>query len=196
MTQATVNAQTQGASMPLVFDRRARTSVPVEVQREIEQFLFDEADLVDGWHFRDWLELMAPDIHYWAPTRENRLYRERKKEMAKPGESAYFEEGHAELVQRVDRLYTHMAWAEEPPSRTRHLITNIRVGATEREDEFDVESSFYVFRTRGERDVDYIVGKRYDLIRRADTRFGFQVARRTIVFDMATLLVKNLSLFY
>lgn len=182
--------------MPLVTERRAGTGVPVEVQRDIEQFLFDEADLLDGWEFREWLNLLAPDIRYWAPTRENRLYRERRKEMAKPGESAYFDEGHAELVQRVDRLYTHMAWAEEPPSRSRHLITNIRVGATERADEFDVESSFYVYRTRGERDVDHVVGKRYDLVRRAATPYGFQVARRMIVFDMATLLVKNLSLFY
>jgi 3-phenylpropionate/cinnamic acid dioxygenase small subunit len=182
--------------MPLVSERRARTAVPVEVQRDVERFLFDEADLLDDWEFREWLGLMAPDIHYWAPTRENRLYRERKKEMAGPGESAYFDERHAELTQRVDRLYTHMAWAEEPPSRTRHLITNIRVGATERADEFDVESSFYVYRTRGERDVDHVVGKRYDLIRRADNPYGFQIAKRTIVFDMATLLVKNLSLFY
>ena len=182
--------------MPLVTERRAGTGVPVEVQRDIEQFLFDEADLLDGWEFREWLELLDPEIHYWAPTRENRLYRERRKEMAPPGESAYFDEGYAELVQRVDRLYTHMAWAEEPPSRTRHLITNIRVGATENPDEYAVESSFYVYRTRGERDVDHVVGKRYDLIRRADTRYGYRIARRTVVFDMATLLVKNLSLFY
>ena len=175
---------------------RLTTTVPLDVQREIEQFLFEEADILDGWRFRDWLALMAQDIHYWAPVRENRFYRERDKEQARPGESAYFDENFEELSQRVERLYTHMAWAEDPPSRTRHMITNIRIRETDKADEFDVESSFYVHRTRTERDHDWIVGKRYDVIRRAGNDCGFEIARRTVIFDVAILIIKNLSLFY
>lgn len=183
--------------MPIKTKPRRSNTVPIEVQRDIEQFIYEEADLLDSWQFRQWLELLAPDLHYWAPVRENRTYRERNKELAEPGTSAYFDDTYDEVAQRVDRLYTHMAWAEEPPSRTRHLITNIRVRETENPDEFDVDSSFYLHRTRTERDHDWVVGKRHDVLRRStDSEYGFQIARRTIVFDVSILLVKNLSSFY
>lgn len=178
-------------------ERRSTTTISLEVQREIEQFLYEEADILDSWRFRDWLTLFSQDTHYWAPVRENRFYRERDKEQSEPGTSAFFDETFEELSQRVERLYTHMAWAEDPPSRTRHLITNIRVRETEKPDEFDVESSFYIHRTRTERDHDWIVGKRFDIIRRSsENGYGFEIARRTIIFDVAILIIKNLSLFY
>ncbi|WP_067670850.1 aromatic-ring-hydroxylating dioxygenase subunit beta [Nocardia miyunensis] len=163
----------------------------------LSDFLFAEADLLDAWKFEDWLELLAPDIHYWAPVRENRVFRERSQEISPPGTSAYFEENYDDLAQRVERLYTHMAWAEEPPTRTRHLISNIRVSPSSTEDgAFDVQSSFYVHRTRLERDHDWMVGVRSDVIRPADTRGGFQIAKREILFDVSTFLAKNLSSFY
>ncbi|MCL3819411.1 3-phenylpropionate/cinnamic acid dioxygenase subunit beta [Aeromicrobium wangtongii] len=174
------------------------TSVSLELQRDVEQFLYEEARLLDTWEFRAWLKLLAPDLHYWAPVRENRLYRERKKEQAEPGTSAYFDDTYDEIVQRVERLYTHMAWAEEPPSRTRHLVTNIQVRPTDDPDELAVDSAFYLHRTRTERDADWIVGGRQDVIRRTapGSEHPFQIARRTIIFDMSTLLIKNLSSFY
>ncbi|WP_425307515.1 3-phenylpropionate/cinnamic acid dioxygenase subunit beta [Ammonicoccus fulvus] len=182
------------ATMPITA---RRTAPSVDVCRELEQFLFEEADLLDTWQFDAWLTMLADDIHYWAPVRENLFHRQRKNEMAAPGGSAHFDETREHLAERVDRLKTHQAWAEEPASRTRHLVTNIRVFETDNPDEFEVESSFYVFRTRSERDFDSVVGKRFDVIRRVDdSAYGFQLARRKIVFDMAMLLVKNLSLFY
>lgn len=172
-------------------------AVPVETQLAVSDFLFEEADLLDAWQFSDWLALLAEDIHYWAPVRENRIFRERKKETALAGTSAYFEESYDDLSQRIDRLYTHMAWAEEPPTRTRHLVSNVRVRpSAEEAGAFEVQSSFYVHRTRLERDHDWIVGVRNDRIRPADTPAGFLIARRRILFDVSTLLVKNLSSFY
>lgn len=172
-----------------------RTVPDLQTCRDIEQFLYDEADLLDDWRFDDWLTLMAPEVRYWAPVRENRLYRERTKEMYGPGTSAHFEDTFELLTERVERLKTHMAWAEEPSSRTRHLVTNIRVFEGG-DDTYDVESSFHVFRTRSERDHDAVIGKRYDVLRRTERGYGFEIVSRKIVFDMAMLLVKNLSLFY
>lgn len=170
--------------------------VAPELQHEIEQFLYDEADLMDAWKVDEWFSLMAPDIHYWAPTRQNRTLRELDKEIAEPFGSAYFDEDHDLLGQRIRRMHTGMAWAEDPPSRIRHLICNVRVLPTDNPDEFDVESSFYVFRTRLEREMDQFVGKRFDRLRRADNPHGFQIAKRTIILDMATLLAKNISIFF
>ena len=47
--------------------------VSPDTQHEIEQFLFYEARLLDEWRWRDWYDLLAEDIHYWMPTRKNRL---------------------------------------------------------------------------------------------------------------------------
>lgn len=163
---------------------------------EVSTFLYLEADLLDEWMFDEWFALLATDLDYWSPTRENRTHRERKHETAKRGGSAYFEENHADMAQRIDRLKTHMAWAEEPPSRTRHLVTNVRVFTTENVEEFAVNSNFLVYRTRSERDEDQILGQRRDLIRRVDTDAGFEIVRREIRFDQSTLLIKNLSAFF
>ncbi|WP_372723866.1 3-phenylpropionate/cinnamic acid dioxygenase subunit beta [Immundisolibacter sp.] len=174
----------------------APVNVPLQAAYDIEQFLYAEAELLDAWQFHDWLALMAPDVHYWAPVRENRLAREMDREMYPPGTAAHFDENLQMLGERVNRLHTNMAWSETPPSRTRHLISNVRAHTTEPDNEFDVQSSFHVYRTSSERHQDSVIGRRFDRLRRADSVYGFQIVSRTVVFDMATLLVKNLSLFY
>ena len=179
-----------------ILIKNAIAHVDPSTSYAIEQFFFLEADLLDEWDFDSWLELLAEDLHYWAPVRENRTFRERRFETAAPGESAYFEENRADMVQRVDRLNTHMAWAEDPPSRTRHLVTNVRAFSTAVEGEYAVSSNLCVYRTRSERDQDAIVGQRRDILRATDSPAGFEIVRREIRFDMSTLLIKNLSTFY
>lgn len=176
--------------------KHALAPADVATTSAIERFLYLEADLLDDWEFDQWLELLAEDLHYWAPVRENRTFRERRFETAAPGESAYFEETRADMVQRVDRLNTHMAWAEDPPSRSRHLVTNVRAFNTATEGEYAVASNFCVYRTRGERDQDLIVGSRRDVLRTSTGPAGFELVGREVRFDMSTLLIKNLSTFY
>lgn len=170
--------------------------VDVELQHEIEQFLFHEAALLDQREFDDWLELFADDVHYWMPTRYNRLRREMDKEFSAPNETAFFDEDKDALVRRVRRLETGMAWAEDPPSRTRHLFTNVRVRPTEAVDEFEVHANYLLYRTRLEHDVEFFIGAREDLLRRVGRGVGWEIARRKIVLDQSTLNAKNLSMFF
>jgi biphenyl 2,3-dioxygenase beta subunit len=79
-----------------------------------------------------------------------------------------------------------------PPSRTRHLISNVRV-KKDRGAELEVHSNFLVYRTRMETDQDLFVGTRHDVLRRAGA--GFKIARRTIILDQAVLAAKNISIF-
>ena len=168
----------------------------MELYYDIEQFMLDEADLLDERRYEEWLELMADDVHYWMPTRANRLARELDREISAPDEAAFFDETKEHLQQRLVRLQTGMAWAEDPPSRTRHLVTNLRVSATDDPNELDVETSFLLYRTRLEREMDLFVGKRFDRLRRAENAYGWQIARRKIILDQSTLLAKNLSSFF
>ncbi len=98
------------------------------------------------------------------------------------------------LTARVARLDTGMAWAEDPPSRTRHLITNIEVVLGGSESELTVHCNFLVYRSRGETEQDFYVGAREDLLRRVDV--GVKGARRGLTLDQNVLTAKNLSIFF
>jgi 3-phenylpropionate/cinnamic acid dioxygenase small subunit len=165
-----------------------------ELRREIEDFLYLEAELLDDRKLRQWLDLLTDDMRYWMPIRHNTLERPREitDELAKPGEGYYFDDNKESLRLRVERVYSKSAWSELPPSRTRHLITNIRV-KNAGGDEMEVYSNFLVYRTRQETDQDLFVGTRQDILRRVNG--GFKIARRTIILDQAVLDAKNISVF-
>jgi len=165
-----------------------------ELRRQVEDFLYFEAELLDDRKLRQWLDLFTDDARYWMPIRHNTLERpgEIADELSKPGEGFYFDDDKKSLGLRVERVYSKSAWSERPPSRTRHLISNVRVkkdtGA-----ELEVHSNFLVYRTRMETDKDMFVGTRQDILRRFNG--GFKIARRAIVLDQAVLDAKNISVF-
>ncbi len=108
------------------------------VVREVERFLYREARLLDERRFHEWLELFTEDVRYWMVTRADRYPKSSKAVAAlDPGWAAaependdalaILDESKATLAGRVARLETGMAWAEDPPSRTRHIIANIEV---------------------------------------------------------------------
>ena len=169
---------------------------------EVQQFYYEEAELLDDGRFTDWLELLAEDLHYWMPTRSNRLRRQQAFSVAAPGEAAFYDETKESLAWRIRRFDSGMAWAEDPPSRTRHLVTNVVVRHAELDDstgtdtgDLLVRSAFLVWRNRLERESNIYAGGRTDLLRReSDGRL--LVARRTILLDQNILLAKNISTFF
>jgi 3-phenylpropionate/cinnamic acid dioxygenase small subunit len=166
------------------------------LQHAIEYFLFYEARLLDDRRFDEWFALLADDIHYHMPTRYNRLRREADREFSAPNEAALFDEDKASIAQRIRRLHTGMAWAEDPPSRTRHLVTNVMIRPAAISGEYEVDCCYMVYRSRLEREIETFVGMRHDVVRRVDSPAGWQIARRTIILDQATLLARNLSFFF
>ena len=164
------------------------------LRREVEDFYYAEAELLDNRQFREWFRLLADDIRYWTPIRHNALEHSNdlKDELAKPGEAFYFDDDKASLRIRVERVYARNAWAEMPPSRTRHLITNVRIKSDDGSS-IEVHANFFVYRTRMETDQDVFVGERQDILRRMNG--SFQIARRTIILDQAVLSAKNISVF-
>jgi 3-phenylpropionate/cinnamic acid dioxygenase small subunit len=165
-----------------------------DLRREIEEFLYLEAELLDERRLREWLDLFAEDARYWMPIRYNPVERpgDLSDELSKPGEGYYFDDTKETLKVRVERVYSKQAWAEMPPSRTRRLITNVRV---KQDDgiEIEVHSNFLVYRTRMEKDEDFFVGTRKDIVRRFNDHL--KIARRTIILDQAVLRAKNISIF-
>ena len=164
-----------------------------ELQYDVEQFLYYEADLLDSRRFEDWLELLADDLEYWMPVRSTRALGDEANEFAKPGESAFFDDDKISMGQRVRKLFTGYAWAEDPPSRTRHIVSNVRINAVDGET-IDVACNFIVYRSRLSSDEDLWVGRREDRLRRDGETFV--IARRHLYLDQVSLSSKNLSIFF
>jgi 3-phenylpropionate/cinnamic acid dioxygenase small subunit len=174
--------------------------------REVEQFLYREARLLDERRFDEWLQLFTDDVHYWMSGRRSRYPRGSKaiaildpdryaeEELVRDDELALFDETKATLAARIARLGSGMAWAEDPPSRTRHLITNVGVAPAEKPDELAVQSNFILYRSRAEREQDFYVGARQDVLRREGQ--GWKIARRRLVLDQNVLSAKNVSVFF
>jgi len=152
--------------------------------------LLHEARMLDSGCFEDWLDLLAPDIHYWMPIRRTTSARETAREFTQPGGVAFFDDDFATLKMRVDRMRLGRAWAEDPPSRTRRLIANVRVVAL-RGDDVTVASNFHLYRTRLDSEEDSWIGRREDVLRQVDGEF--RLARRHIFLEQTVILAQNLS---
>ena len=174
--------------------------------REVEQFLYREARLLDSRRFHEWLELFTDDVRYWMAGRSNRYPKSSKAiaildpdryvedDVGREDELALLDETKETLAARVARLDTGMAWAEDPPSRTRHMINNIEIEGDDTGSELKVYSNFIVYRSRAETEQDFYVGAREDLLRRVDG--GWKIAYRKLILDQNVLTAKNISVFF
>jgi 3-phenylpropionate/cinnamic acid dioxygenase small subunit len=84
-------------------------------------------------------------------------------------------------------------WAEEPLSRVRHMVSNVRITSAT-SDKLEVQSRFLIYRNRQQDETDIFVGKREDTLRKVDGQW--KIARRKILLDQNVLLAKNLTVFF
>ena len=169
------------------------------LKEEIEAFLYREAELLDDRHYEAWLDLFTDDTHYFMPMRRNVPHDEPEREFTRAGaDVSWFDEGKDTLTRRVQQILTGLHWAEEPPSRTCHMISNVRILTADLAGpapaEVTVKSRFLIYRNRVETETDLLVGKRQDVLRRVAD--GWRIARRTIILDQNVLLAKNLTVFF
>ena len=114
-------------------------SVP-PLRERVEDFLYQEAALLDGWRLDEWLTLFTVDARYVVPTTDL-PDGDPKKELV------FIDDDMVRLRARVERLKSRHGHSEYPWSRTRHFITNVRVKRLEG-NEILVTSSFLVYRFR------------------------------------------------
>ena len=163
---------------------------------EVEQFFNMEGELLDSRQFNAWLDLLADDARYWMPVATNQSFGEWDGEYTREGRDLnWFDEGKFELEQRVKQIMTGRHWAEEPISRTCHMISNLQV-SDKGGGMVQSRCRFIVYRNRGEAETDFFVGKRTDKLRRNTDGEGFKIAAREIYLDQSVLLAKNLTVFF
>ena len=170
------------ASQPLPYGDPAHLAA--------HQFLDEEAALLDAADYAGWLNLLCEDIRYVMPVRVTTA---RGADFDSLADMGHFDENMYALRKRVQRLATDHAWTEDPPSRTRHFVTNVRT-FRHRTSELRVESSLLLFRSRGDtREPDLVSAGRTDLLR--ETGDGLRLARREILVDESVLRTQNLAVF-
>ncbi|ACO80345.1 3-phenylpropionate dioxygenase subunit beta [Azotobacter vinelandii CA] len=166
--------------------------VTLEEERAVQAFLLREARLLDEDRWDDWLLMVSERIHYWMPGIENR-----RREDARGGfnaeHMALFDDGYRELQRRVARFKQPSAWAEDPPTRNVHLISNIEVYAGENPGEYRAFSCFVNVRSRGLDEQYQIAGRREDVLCREGD--GLKLLSRRILIPNATLPCKNINTF-
>jgi 3-phenylpropionate/cinnamic acid dioxygenase small subunit len=169
------------------------------LRQDIEEFLYNEAELLDQRRYEDWLNLLADDIRYWMPMRRNVKVGEQEREFTRADHDInWFDEGKETLERRVKQIMTGIHWAEEPVSRITHMVSNVQlleamptvVDAAE----VLIKCRFLIYRNRVETETDILIGKREDRLRRGGE--GWQIARRKIILDQNVLLTKNLTFFF
>ena len=157
---------------------------------EAEEFLYREASLLDERRLDKWLELVTDDIHYWMPIRRTTTGREIDNEFTRPGAMAFFDDDKKYLEIRVKKMTAGNAWSEDPPSRTRHFVTNIRIVDVQDSD-ITIEANFHLYRTRLDSEEDSWIGRRKDVLRRVDG--NFMLACRHIFLEQTVITSQNMS---
>jgi phthalate 3,4-dioxygenase subunit beta len=187
----------------VVSDARRDLGTPIpfhdRVHHRVHQFLVEEAAILDERRYHDWLALMTPDVVYRMPVRVTTTGQVSDTVLA---HMDHFLEDHYSLGKRVERLYTEHAWTEDPPSRVRHFVTNVRSfhaeatrsDRTEERSEVTARSYLLLFRSRGDlREAEFISAERTDRLRPDGE--SFRIARRDILIDESVIRTQNLAIF-
>lgn len=162
-----------------------------ETHQHAAQWLTEEAYLLDHQLYSAWLERMTPDVRYRMPVRVTTA---RAAGFDTLRGMSHFDEDLFSLRKRVARFETEHAWTEDPPSRLRHFVTNVRTFRGECDDELRVESYVLVFRSRGDVRESYLLSAaRADTLRWVDGEL--RLAGRDIEVDESVLRMQNLGIF-
>ncbi len=140
---------------------------------DVEDFLYHEAALLDAWKLDEWLTLLTDDATYRVPSNDA--------PNSAPAEALFIVADNAHRIrERVLRLKDRNAHAEFPHSRTRRIVSNVRIVARG-ESEISVEANFVVYRHRRDEDVRTYVGQYRHVLRLAPE--GLRVAKRIAILD-------------
>ncbi|HUC97504.1 MAG TPA: aromatic-ring-hydroxylating dioxygenase subunit beta [Candidatus Polarisedimenticolaceae bacterium] len=149
-------------------------SAPV-LRAMVEDFLYQEAALLDAWRLDEWLALFTADGRYLVPTTD-------LPDGDPQRDLVFIDDDMVRLRARVERLKSRHGHREYPSSRTRRFISNIRI--KEEEGGIVVTSSFLVYRFRMGESSPY-VGSYEHRLKRVDGEL--KIHHRKAVLDLEAL---------
>lgn len=170
---------------------RKRVPLGSEIYNRLLESLYDEAAALDERRFDDWVAMLSPDLIYQAPIRLTRTGPNKDRDVMRT--MFHLDEDYTSILMRTGRLQKS-AWAEDPPSRCRRFITNVRVAECDTAGEYEVVSYLYLERSRGDNPHnEQLTAERRDVWREVDG--AYVLTRREIIVDQSVLGMSNLAVF-
>jgi 3-phenylpropionate/cinnamic acid dioxygenase small subunit len=140
---------------------------------DVEDFLYREADLLDSWRLNDWLPMFDEEAIYEVPTTDL--------PNGRAGEDLFIIADTMPVLRgRVTRLNSVNAFVESPKSRTRRMVTNVRITGLSG-DTLEITANFHISRIRKGMTDTYI--GRYDHTLRVLAEGDFRFRRRRAILD-------------
>lgn len=169
------------------------------LQHTIEKFYAREAHLLDERCFEEWLETMTDDVRYRVPIAQNVAFSDIDSEYLDNGLDVHWiDEGKETLENRVRQIRTGVHWAEEPLSRTAHLVSNVLITDSYNDVKTDcrhlkVKSHILTYRQRLADQEDTLVGRKHDVLRSHGD--SWLLAERVIYINQTVYLGSSFSHF-
>lgn len=169
-----------------------RIADPV-MRSSIENFLYEESGLLDDHCYEAWVNLFTEDATYRIPVRRNVSGAALSKETAGPDEIAHVDDDKSSLVGRIKRIKSGFAWTEQPASRTRRIISNVRVYETDDPSRFFVRSNFVCYMSQHDYVSETFFGEHQDILFRMAVD-DYRIERRLVLLDQ-NVIDSNLAIF-
>lgn len=154
------------------------SGITPELHREIEQFLVDEADLLDTHRQAEWLDLLHDDFIYRMPVP---IAREEPSQDQYDAVLEFANESKSFLSMRFGRVDSDFAWAERPAAFVRHFVSNLRIEELEPGSAWRVRTNVMVVRSRLPEPPVLASAERVDRIERHDG--GLLLHERVVHLD-------------
>jgi p-cumate 2,3-dioxygenase beta subunit len=155
---------------------QATSSLQAVTRAQVEDLLYHEASLLDEWRLQEWLTLLTADVTYEVPSTDT--------PDGDPKTTLFLIADNAtRLRSRVQQLLGKSAWAEHPPSRTRRLISNVRIREVT-DDAMRITANFVVYRLRMGQIDTYIGRYEYTLVLQEG---ALKIHTRKAILDLEAL---------
>jgi len=139
-----------------------------DVQREVEQFLYRQAELLDGKHWQAFIDLFADDGVYWMPvTREQTEWE---------GSPSIFAEDKPMMEIRKGRVSHPNAWSQAPMWETNHVVSHVAI-ESQANGAIEARSRFHMMELRRDQIRHFGGSYRHTLVRDASGALKIKLQR-------------------
>ena len=167
--------------------------VDTETYLGFQALLYKEARLLGTENYKQWITMIADDIHYYMPM-PARYLRDEKKAAIKPLDANIFNDYKKQIELRIARMGTSLVWCEDPQNILNHAVTNIEVFPTDVEGEWKVLSTVTVHRSRLDGVEKKMIVSRDDLWRLEGSEV--KLTKRYMLFNHTVVPDSNINFFF
>ena len=140
----------------------------LELQHEVEQFLYRQADHLDAKRWQAYIDLFAADGIYWMPA--DPAHKTWK------GMPAIFAEDHNLMRVRMGRVLHPDAWSQRPLWGTNHVVSNVSIQKILKNGDLEVRSRFHMMELRRD-DIRHFAGSYFHKLKKTGNGYAIKLQR-------------------